>query len=224
MISKINKSKLFLGMSDEDILKCIKCSSGKVRSLKRNEIIFNENQTPKYLYILIEGSIAVCKDTYSGKVTILNTFNKSGDVFGEVYVFKNNKNYEQYTIAVEDSSVLEIPKVFFYSTCVNSCCYHSILIRNMLSMLAEKAYFLNKKIQILSSGSLREKISKYLIENNGDNNKVCMKMNREEFANFLSVARPSLSRELLKMKEEELIELKGKEIIIKDIKKLEKFL
>lgn len=224
MISKINKSKLFLGMSDEDILKCIKCSSGKVRSLKRNEIIFNENQTPKYLYVLIEGSIAVCKDTYSGKVTILNTFNKSGDVFGEVYVFKNNQNYEQYTIAVGDSSVLEIPKVFFYSTCGNSCGYHSILIRNMLSMLAEKAYFLNKKIQILSSGSLRGKISKYLIENKGDNNKVCMKMNREEFANFLSVARPSLSRELLKMKDEELIELKGKEIIIKDIKKLEKFL
>jgi DNA-binding transcriptional ArsR family regulator len=73
----------------------------------------------------------------------------------------------------------------------------------------------NLKLQILASGTLRQKIIRFLIENL-EEGVVRMTMNREMFADFLNVARPSLSRELMKMEEEGLIITNGKLIKIPD--------
>jgi len=106
-----------------------------------------------------------------------------------------------------ESRILEIPKEFFFSTCNESCRAHSVIIQNMLGILAGKAYYLNNKLQLLTSGSLRQRISKYLIENCQNNKYVKLPMNREQLSAYLNVARPSLSRELTRMQEEELIEV-----------------
>ena len=45
---------------------------------------------------------------------------------------------------------------------------------------------------------------------------VDLKMNREQLAAFLGVARPSLSRELMRMQADGLIEVSKKRILIKD--------
>lgn len=81
------------------------------------------------------------------------------------------------------------------------------MIRNMLKILAEKAFFLNNKVQLLSHGSLRQKIAKFLLEDIDESMYVKLNMNREEFADYLSVARPSLSRELNNMQKDGLIEV-----------------
>ena len=52
---------------------------------------------------------------------------------------------------------------------------------------------------------------------------VQLKMNREELADYLGVARPSLSRALMKMQNEGMIEVDRTHIKILDIEKLENF-
>jgi len=55
-----------------------------------------------------------------------------------------------------------------------------------------------------------------------DRNKRCISgLGREEMADLLNTARPSLSRELMKMQEEGIIEIDKKHIIIKNIEALE---
>ena len=91
----------------------------------------------------------------------------------------------------------------------------------MLSDLAFKNYYLNRKVQILSCSSLRQKIAMFLIQNM-DRDKRCISgLGREEMADLLNTARPSLSRELMKMQEEGIIEIDKKHIIIKNIEALE---
>ena len=46
-------------------------------------------------------------------------------------------------------------------------------------------------------------------------------MNREQLADFLGVARPSLSRELMRMQADGLIEVSKKRILIRDKKAVE---
>jgi CRP-like cAMP-binding protein len=216
----IKKSLLFAEMTQEDIDKCLGCAGAKQIKYNKEEILFTPLDEPQKLYILLEGSITIFKDSASGKRSIITTVEEPGEVFGEVYLFLR-KQYDYYAVATKPSVILEMPKHFFYYTCPSGCQFHQKLIYNMLSILANKAYYMNQKLQVLSGGSIRKKITKYLLEQVGDQNQVYLKMTREELADFLHIARPSLSRELTKMKEEGLLEAKGKKITLLDIEALE---
>lgn len=224
MTSNIINSPLFFGMTEIEIQKCIKLSKAQVKKYEKNQIIFNRLSLPNFLYVLISGTVAICKDTFSGERGIVTTINKKGDIFGEVYIFIEKQQYDYYTLATKEVTVLEIPKDFFFQSNLNIHEYYNKFIYNMLGILAKKSYYLNQKLQLLSSGNLKKKIAKYLYINANDNGTVTMKMNREEFADFLSVTRPSLSRQLSKMKEEGLIAIKGKNITILNIEAIENLL
>jgi CRP-like cAMP-binding protein len=221
MINELKKSPLFSGMTEEDIKKCIKCSGSEAVSYKKEEIIFLVEDEPQKLFILIEGSVTICRDSLDGKRNIITTINQGGDLFGEVFLFLKKREYENYAIAASDTKVLQMPKTYLYTGCGNNCDYHTLLISNMLSILAQKAYYLNQKLNIIASNTLRQKISKILLQNAEENGNVELKMNREEFADFLNVARPSLSRELMKMQDDGLISIEKKKIKIIDLKRIQ---
>ena len=72
---------------------------------------------------------------------------------------------------------------------------------------------LSRSNQITSQSTLRQKIAKYLITNE-ENGLVKTNLSREEWADILATTRPSLSRELSKMTDDGLIEIKNKTIKI----------
>ena len=86
----------------------------------------------------------------------------------------------------------------------------------MLEIFSRKEFHITKKLHIVSTASLRERIAIWLIDSMDSEGKVVMRMKREELADFLGVARPSLSRELMRMQSDGLIEVSKKCICIKD--------
>ena len=210
-----------MGMTESDIERCLKCSGAEVFTYEKEEILFLQSDAPCKLMILLEGAIAICNDSVSGKRSIVTTVDQAGDLFGEVFLFLNKHEYDHYAQAVTLSKVLTMPRDFFFRTCGKQCTYHAQLISNMLAILAQKAYYLNQKLQIMSCATLRQKITKVLLRNLSDDGRVTLSMNREELADFLNTARPSLSRELMKMQEDGLIQMKKKEIIILQLEELQ---
>ena len=206
IISKIKDNALFYQMDDAEIEHSLSCCQAEIKSYDKNQKIFSQEDPPKSLYILISGSIVVCRDSLNGKRYIVTNIREK-EMFGEVYVFLEEEDYPYYALATLDSKVLEIPKTFFFNERQRNCNGHNLMIRNMLKILAEKAFFLNNKVQLLSHGSLRQKIAKFLLEYIDESMYVKLNMNREEFADYLSVARPSLSRELNNMQKDGLIEV-----------------
>lgn len=206
IISKIKDNALFYQMDDAEIEHSLSCCQAEIKSYDKNQKIFSQEDPPKSLYILISGSIVVCRDSLNGKRYIVTNIREK-EIFGEVYVFLEEEDYPYYALATLDSKVLEIPKTFFFNERQRNCNGHNLMIRNLLKILAEKAFFLNNKVQLLSHGSLRQKIAKFLLEDIDESMNVKLNMNREEFADYLSVARPSLSRELNNMQKDGLIEV-----------------
>ena len=80
-----------------------------------------------------------------------------------------------------------------------------------------------RKLHIVSAASLKERISIWLLEEADADGIVRLKMKREELASFLGVARPSLSRALMRLREEGVIEVSRNHIKIIDRKKMENF-
>lgn len=207
---------LFFNMTEEEFDHCLRCSRSEVVLYRKDEPIFFQEDKPQKLFILVEGMVAVCRDSASGKRTIVTAIRDPGELFGEVFLFLNKNAYDHYAVAVNDTRILQMPKEFLTQRCEENCRYHTQLITNMLSILAEKAYYLNRKLQILSSPGLRQKIAKLLLQNLSEGGAVRLPMNREELADFLNVARPSLSRELMKMQEDGLLHITGKNIKVLD--------
>ncbi|TCL56878.1 CRP-like cAMP-binding protein [Kineothrix alysoides] len=213
---QLNQSALFSNMSDEEIQNCLTCSRSEIISYEKDQIIFSQHDKPNKLHVLLDGSVVICNDSVSGKRNIVATIGGAGDLFGEVFLFLSKGEYDHYAQAAADTSVLLIPKEFLYHTCGENCDYHTKLISNLMGILAQKAYYLNQKLQIMSAGTLRQKIARVLFMNSSEDGNVELSMNREELADFLNAARPSLSRELMRMQEEGLLLIKKKKIIITD--------
>ena len=117
--------------------------------------------------------------------------------------------------------MLQIPWEFFYCFCSNACEHHRMITRNMLEIQSEKNFKMTRKLHLLSGTTLRERIALWLLEQAADGDAVKLAMNREELADYLGTTRPSLSRELMKMQQEQLIETDKYTIKIVDRNALE---
>lgn len=222
MLNILKDISLFKDMTQDDINKCLTCSGAKVKNYKSKEIIFHQKDIPKYLYILLSGSVSLNRDLHSGEQTLITIIEKPGTIFGETYVFLPSKSYDLYATIIKDSSVLAIPKEFFYVSCSNTCNHHQQLTKNMLSVLADKTYYMNQKVQILLSGQLNSKIAYYLYLKVNEFNSLEIRLpSRKDMAKYLGVARPSLSRELMNMQKEGILSINGNQCKILDIDKLE---
>lgn len=207
-------------MSEQEIDDCLQCCQAAVVSYEKEEMVFRETETPCKLMVLLEGTVVVGSDSSEGKRSVVAAFDRPGELFGEVFLFLNRREYDHYAQAVTPAKVLQIPKDFLSRTCGAGCGCHTKLISNMLSILAQKAYFLNQRLQLMSCATLRQKIARVLLENCLPNGRVALGMNREELADFLNAARPSLSRELMKMQADGLLRVEKKEITVVDFEKL----
>lgn len=213
---------LFRDISREEIEKMFRCSKTVERTLEDGSYVFRQGETPKNLFLVLEGTVMISKDFASGKRDVLFMVGQ-GDVFGEMFLFADTKMYWYDAIAQGKVRLLEIPWEFFYCFCSNACEHHRMITRNMLEIQSEKNFTMTRKLHLLSGTTLRERIALWLIEQAVDSGSDTIKpgMNREELADYLGTTRPSLSRELMKMQQEQLIEADKNTIKILDRDALE---
>lgn len=219
MIHILKKSILFRGLSDEMIDDFVKSSGSQEVRYGKGEIIFDMGEKPTSMFVLLKGSIAICKDSVSGRRMVMTTIDDIGDIFAEVFLFLPKEGYDFYTVALSaDTTVLKIPRKVFSD---DPHPYHQHLIGNMLAILSQKAYNLTQKLQVLASGNLRQKLCKMMLAAMDEKGYVQLGMTREQMADYLNVARPSLSREFANMQTEGLIEISGRFVKVLDAEGLE---
>lgn len=221
MISSLIKSPIFANMSEPEIESCLTCSRSFTVSYKKDDYIFRQFDKPNRLLLLLSGTVIIGRNSYDGKRHIMTTYHHPGDMFGDVFLFLQKQNYEYYAQALTDASVLQIPKEFMYHTCGNGCVCHSQMISNMLAILSQKAFYLTQRLQIVSSSSLRQKIAKTLLWHHENTGGSSFSLSREDLADFLNAARPSVSRELMKMQQDGLIHTDKRRIFIDDMERLQ---
>lgn len=201
--------QIFKNLTDQD-LDLIKSKTEFIeKTYSKGEYIFRTGDTGADLFYLIEGSLNVYQIDSNGKRFIFQNFNKP-TLFGEVYAYLGEP-FDFDCECARDSKILIIKdfRKIFEVPCPEN------FLRSYIKFLSKKCLALSKKNQITSQASLRQKIGKYLLENEKDG-KVALSMKREDLADYLSTTRPSLSRELSKMADEGILKLDGNYIEILD--------
>lgn len=225
IVQALEHSGLCREFTQDEILSLIEEKDTDIKRYEKGSFIFEEDDTPDKLYVLIEGYVEVSKMTFSGKKILITTIENPGDMFAEVYMFMGKGKYDMSAQAIEESVVLSVSCDFFENISYNIKAGVSAKIRkNLMSIFAMKAYNLSGKVRLLGCGSIREKIALYLIENQTASGQITKNPSREELSDYLNVTRPSLSRELGNMEKEGIIKLDGRKITIVSQDKLEEYL
>ncbi len=219
-MEKLGETKLFQEITKEETERILKCSRAEIKGYPSGSYIFEQGGLPSRLFLLLNGQVQICKDFTSGKRDVLYLV-EPGNVFGEIFLFGDRRHYWYDAVAVTDVTVLQMPWDFFYHFCSNACEHHKQLTQNMLEILSENNFKITRKLHIVSTSSLRERIAIWLIDSMNEKGVVELKMNREQLADFLGVARPSLSRELMRMQADGLVEVSKKNIVIRDKEAIE---
>lgn len=96
-------------------------------------------------------------------------------------------------------------------TCSNACEFHSKMIFNLLRAVATKNLVLNRKIEITSRRTTRDKLMAYLAYQAKINKKSSFEIpyDRQELSDYLEVDRSGLSAEISKLRKQGILECKG---------------
>ncbi|MBC6695451.1 Crp/Fnr family transcriptional regulator [Terrisporobacter mayombei] len=211
---------MFRNKSEECILKLFSDTDYIIKNYSKNDIIAMEGDTCTSVGLILEGSVDI-KRTLGSKVIHVSSFNK-GNIFGEVIAFSDINLYPATVISSSPSKIMFINKINF----IHFCTSHEDFLEMFLNDLTNKIFVLNKSITNLTFSSIRQKICNFLISEYKLQNtkKIKLNMTKEKLAESLGITRPSLSRELINLKEAGIIDYSRTHINILDLEEIENIL
>ncbi|EOD00551.1 Crp/Fnr family transcriptional regulator [Caldisalinibacter kiritimatiensis] len=214
----LTKCFLFKGLSEKHIVKLLQNINYQIKTFSKNETIAIEGENCNSIGIVIKGSIEVQKIYPSGKTITVSRI-KEGDSFAEVIIFSDVHKYPSTIIASNNSKVMFISKTYIIELCKTN----TYILNNFMELLSNKIFMLSTKLKNLSYETIRDKICNYLLEEYNRQNSLTIKLNytKKELSDQFGIPRPSLSRELIKMKKDGLIDFDRKSIKILNVDKIE---
>lgn len=211
----MKKSVLFWDIKEEDLERVISCFDVKLSRYDRDEFVIHQGERAKGVGLVVSGQFHIIREDFLGNREILTEVG-AGDIFDEVYAVLADEYQSIAVVAVQptEAAFFSIDKML--TTCSSNCTFHNIIIKNMLRVMAQKNLMLTRKMAHLSRKSIREKLVSYLSDESSRQGKREIKIpfNRQQLADYLSVERSALSRELSKMKEEGLIEFYKNQFVL----------
>lgn len=203
----LSESRLFHGLTSEQLGTLLPCLQAVLRSFKKGDLLCLAGAVQTTIGLILSGQVLIQKEDGSGHRLIIGFFGP-GELFGEVAAFAGTGCWPNTVLAEESGQALFIPFAKMSQPCCTACDAHQIMLRNMLGILADKAMGLNRQIGLMKHRGMREKLAAWLNEQyqlNGSRTFQTV-MNREALADYLNVSRPSMSRELSRMKQDGLID------------------
>ena len=200
-------SPLFDGISPEERKAMLGCIGYHIGSFRKGDIVAFEEENIKHIGILLSGAVDMIKEDLWGNKTMLVRMRRN-ELFGETFACgEDNLSVVTFMVS-EDARILFLPFDRVMHSCTMACRFHHRLIENMVHIIANKSRDLMRKVEVVSKRTIREKLLAYLsIQAQVQESRYFeIPLGRVELAEYLCVDRSALTRELVKMKEDGLID------------------
>jgi len=188
---------------------------------KKGEIIFREGGYPSGIFYITEGKVKKYKLDKDGREQIIYVAN-TGELLGYHAILSEDR-YPDSAAALEESRIAFIPREDFLDTLQLS----DVLSRRLLKTLSHEFAVLANSLTLFSQKSVRERLALQLIVlrekykvNFQPGMPVEINMSRDDLASLVGTARENVVRVLSEFKEVNIVETKGRKIIVHDVKRL----
>lgn len=189
---------------------------GRIQAFGKDEMLFNAGDDANGFYYVQSGEVRIFRMDDQGKEIEVVRLNP-GDFFGEAVVFVSDK-FPAFAQAVMDTKTLFFSKNMIFQHIDKD----PSIARFFISLLARKCIVLNKRIETLELRTVRQRLAQFILSQYQEQKSevIVLNMKKIELARFIGTISETLSRCLKQMQEDNLIEVHGREIRVKDSVKL----
>lgn len=202
----LKKSQFFSEVKETDITPMLSCLGARNSTFKKGEYVLRAGEEVHHIGIVIGGILNIYKEDADGERSLLARL-LPADYFGEALCCAGVDKSPVNVVAESNCEVMFIDFKRILNTCSKSCVFHAKIIENMLKIVAVKNLQLQQRMEYLSKKTLRKRILKYLTNTSaGKSGAFSIPFNREELSDYLCADRSALSRELMRLKDDGIID------------------
>lgn len=212
----LSRSPLFNGLTDNEIETLLGSVNYRVRSYHAGAVAALAGEEISSVMIVLSGSMKGEMTDLDGRIIKIEDVNPP-QALASAFIYGVGAQYPVNVIANLDSELLIIGKAD-YLTLMKS---DQRILTNYLNVVCTKAQFLSDRLRFLSFHTIKGKYAHYLSTLPGAaSGKVRVDRTQQELSEFFGVTRPSLSRAISEMQEEQLIAVDRQEVRLLNIKGL----
>lgn len=185
------------------------------------ELLFSEDEPCHGLHIIARGSVRIFKTSINGREQVL-ALNHAGESIAELPVFDGGR-YPASAMAVDDVEIAFISRDDFRAYCME----HPEVALKMLAVVGARLRRLVGIIEELSFTTIRQRLISALLQLADTEGKPTARgiefqlpASHQELASRLGTVRELVSRNLMRLQAEGLIEVDARNILLKDRKGL----
>lgn len=202
----------FKKIGEEDKALLLKSLEASTIYLDKNEMISSTIRMNSVYGIVIEGYVQIIKTDYYGNKIIIEELYKNA-VFGSNISFSISEECE--IIAKEESVIIIFDSYAIYNLYnENDICRQFIL--NLIEIFTNIITKRNERIRILTNKTIRNKLLEYfdILSKKSGSRIIHLPFSYTDMADYLAVDRSAMSREMKKLKDEKIIEVKSRRITL----------
>jgi CRP-like cAMP-binding protein len=219
LVDVLHKTALLSSLSSTELQSL---SARTVRKMfNAGEALFYEGEPCKGLHIILRGRVRIFKSSASGREQVL-AVNVAGESVAELPVFDGGP-YPASAVAVEEAEIAFVSRKDFQDYCRD----HPDVALKVLAVVGTRLRGLVGIIEELSFTTVRQRLVSMLLRLAQSEGKkttrgieVLLPGSNQEVAHQLGTVRELISRNLMRLQAEGLVDVDAREIVIKDIKGL----
>jgi len=212
-IDLIRRVPLFSTLSEEEFAALENIF--QVRTYRKNQIIFLEEETGNYMYIVLAGKVKVTKATPGGKETIL-AIHQPGDFFGEMALL-DGKTSPATVSAMEDCRIATISHNDFQRLLMGN----EKVVRQIIQVLCSRLRQVWAQVQDLSYSTADDRIRAGILQlsrKHGVQDSrgiiIDLKITHQELSELVGTSRETVTRTLARLQRRGILQLENRRIIL----------
>lgn len=193
---------------------------GRVSFVKKGDTLMRPEECLEHFFVILEGRVKISQINFeNGKEQILYLLSK-GDMY-DVVSLLDGKPHENIAMALDDVKLLVFPIELFREWIETKPSFNRLFFPYVAKQL-RNVENLASDLSLYDTTTRLVKLIARNIEQEGDKQtlKLINNLSHEELANLIGTVRKVLNRNLQALKKEGLIDIKRKEIYIKDSQNL----
>lgn len=214
-IAALRRTALFGGLSESELDSLAK--RAVEHRLNRNEILFMAGEEAAGLFVVAEGALRAYREGVDGREQIIHV-ERAGATIAELPVF-DDKPYPSTVAAEEESTVLFLAKSEVRSLCLTN----PEIALTALKLMAGRLRKCAELVEALSLREVDQRLARWLLteaRTRGQRLTNGLELNlvltNQQIAAHIGSVREVVSRALARLQQNGLIEVEGRQVVIRD--------